>query len=217
MKNWSLKRKLVLFLLILLAATLIIGSLSDSPSPTLEIAMRRMEKRMLVGPMETITTLDFEYSPWDHLVIGKSAYGYSIYDYCDDLGWDNGDLAYFPRSEDVTIICPEYPYRTADNKSFLPIFLFPEDVFPAQAKMTLIMSIDNESETCTVEADRIERSLFLFSLPVDDIKPEYFWLLQQAVSGNCREYVLTGTVEISVEFYDASGNFIDAYTKTVTI
>lgn len=216
MKNWSQKRKLALCLLVLLISLTIIFSMSNWPSPTLEIAIRRMEKQMLIGPMEIITTLDFDYSPWDHLVIGKSEHGYSIYDYLDDLGWDNGDLAYFPRSEDATIFCPEYSYRTADNETFLPIFLFPEDISSAEAKITLSISINGVSETYKVEGARLDSSFYLFSLPVDGLGGEHFWLLQQALTGAYSEYVLTGTVEITIEYFDISGNLIDTYTRTVT-
>lgn len=216
MKRWSRQRKVAFCLVILFVSLFISLSMSEWPSPTLEIAIRRMEKRMLIGPMDIIATLDFEYSHWDHLVIGKSEYGYSIYDYGDDLGWDRGGLDYFPKEENATLFCTEYPYRTAHNESFLPIFLFPEKQNSAEADMELRITIDGETKTCQMDGVRKDNSFYLFSLPMEGIEGEYFWILQQALTGAYSEYVLAGTVEISIDFYDVSGNLIDTYTKSVS-
>lgn len=216
MKNWTRKRKLALCLLLLLVSLSIIISMSDWPSPTPEIALRRMEKRYLLGPSQIITTMDFEYSPWDHLIIGKSDRGYTTYEYLDDLGWDNGNLRYFPGTDGATLFCTDYKYRTESGDPWLPIFLFPEKQGYGEVKMTLTITTPEASRTYQLDGERRDSSFYLFALPADDLEAEFFWLLQQALTGAYSEYVLTGTVEIEIEFLDISGSLVDTYTRAVT-
>lgn len=215
MKNWSRKQKLMLCTILLIVSVLFIASLSNRHSPTLEIAIRRAEKQQLVGPSEIISTMDFEFSPWDHLVLGKTEHGFITYEYRDDLGWDKGDLSYYPKKQGGTLFCTEYWYRT-DEAEKLPIFLFPEKQNSTAAKMQLSITIDGETKTFQLDGIRKDSSFYQFSLPTEELEGQFFWLLQQALTGAYSEYVLSGTVEILIEYYDISGNLIDTYAKTVT-
>ncbi len=215
MKNWSRKKKLLLCIPILLISLFFIASISEWPSPTLEIAIRRKEKQQLVGPSEIISVMDFEFSPWDHIVLGKTEHGYISYEYRDDLGWDNGDLKYYPREENSTIFCTYYWYRSGEEE-WLPIFLFPNNQRSSQSKMSLIITVDGEVKSYQLDGDRKDSSYYLFALPIEEMSGKHYWLLQQAITGAYSEYVLTGTVEIEIDYFDVSGNLVDTYSKTVT-
>ena len=80
MKNWSRKKKLLLCIPILLVSLFFIASITQWPSPTLEIAIRRKEKQQLVGPGVMIEQLDFVGSSWDHLILSRTEHGYTTYE-----------------------------------------------------------------------------------------------------------------------------------------
>lgn len=215
MKNISRKRKLAICLLILFIALYVCISMSEFPSPTLEIAIHRKEKQQLIGPSKIIATMDFTFSPWDHLVLGKTEHGYVTYEYNDDLGWDNGDLTYYSREEEGTLFCTEYWYRTGEEE-WLPIILFPDHQRSTGAIMSLSVTIEGETKTYQLEGERKDSSFYFFSLPVDELEGEHFWLLQQALTGAYAEYVISGTVDIEIHFFNAAGEVVDTYSRNVT-
>ena len=215
MKNWSRKKKLLLWVPILLLSLLFIAAIIEWPSPTLQFAIRRAEKQMLIGPSEIIDVLDFTFSNWDHLVLGQTEHGYITYEYQDGLGWDNGYLRYFEETDTATAFATDYPYRT-ENDEWLPIIVFPEHAKSTSAQLTLAVTGTESSEYIQLEAQKSEAGYFLFPLPTKNLDSACYWLLQQAISGAWQEYVLTGTVEIRIDFYDRSGNLVDTYAKTVT-
>lgn len=214
MKNWPRKRKLFLCVIILLISLLFIASIAVWPSPTLQIAIHRAEKQMLIGPSEIIDVLDFTYSNWDHLVLGKTEYGYITYEYQDGLGWDNGHLRYFDKSEKATVFTTDYAYRT-ENEQWLPIIVFPEDTKSCVANMTISITSTEVSDIYRLEAEKTEAGYYLFPLPTEDLEAEFYWLLQQSISGAWQEYVVAGTAEIRLDFYDRSGKLVDTYSKIV--
>lgn len=216
MKNWSRMQKLMLCVLILLISLFFIGSISNWPSPTPEIALRRQETQQLIGPAEIITTLEYENADGYHILLGKSDQGYTTFEYFDSVPLDESNLHYFPKAQDATLFCTEYVHTDQAGLRQLPIYLFPENRAAVAAKMTLTISTAEASGTYHLDGQRPDSSFYLFSLPVDDLEAEFFWLLQQALTGAYSEYVLTGTVEIEIEFFDASGNLIDTYSETVT-
>lgn len=215
MKNLSRTQKLAICLLILMISLFISVSMSEFPSPTLEIAIHRMEKQHLIGPSKIIAAMDFTFSPWDHLVLGKTEHGYITYEYNDDLGWDNGDLAYYPREEGGTLFCTKYWYRTGEEER-LPIVLFPGHQRSTGASMSLSVTIEDETKTYQLEGERKDNSFYLFTLPVNELEGKHFWLLQQALTGAYSEYVLSGTVEIKIDLLNVSGEIVDTYCNTVT-
>jgi hypothetical protein len=215
MKNWSRKRKLILCVIILLISLFFIASITVWPSPTLQMAIRRAEKQMLIGPSEIIDILDFTFSNWDHLILGETKYGHITYEYQDGLDWDNGYLRYFEKTDTATVFTTDYPYRTDDDQ-WLPIIAFPENDKSVSAMLTLSISGIESSKDIQLETHKKDTGYFLFTLPTDDLDTELYWLLQQAISGSWQEYVLTGTVEIQIDFFDRSGNLVDTYSKTVT-
>lgn len=215
MKNLSRKQKLIICLLILMLSLFISVSMSEFPSPTLEIAIHRMEKQQLIGPSKMIAAMDFTFSPWDHLILGKTEHGYITYEYRDDLGWDNGDLAYYAREEGGTLLCTEYWYRTGEEE-WLPIILFPDHHRSTGAIMSLSITIEGETKTYRLDGERKDSSFYFFSLPIDELEGEHFWLLQQAITGAYSEYVLSGTVEIKIDLLNVSGETVDTYFSTVT-
>lgn len=214
MKNRPRKRKLIVCIVILLISLFVITSIAECPSPTLQTAIHRAEKQMLIGPSEIIDVLDFTFSNWDHLVLGETEYGYITYEYQHGLGWDKGHLRYFEKTDAATVFTTDYPYRT-DHDQWLPIIAFPEKPKSASAKLTLFISGIDSSKDIQLEAGQSDKGYFLFKLPSEYLDTELYWLLQQAITGSWQEYVLTGTVEIQIDFYDRTGNLVDTWSKTV--
>lgn len=215
MKHWPRARKLALCLLILLISLLTIFSVSGWSSPTPEIAFRRMEKRNLIGPAEIITTLEYENADGYHVLLGESDYGYTTFEYFDSVPLDESNLHYFPKAQDATLFCTDYVCTDQTSSRLLPIYLFPENRSAVAAKMTLTISTAEASGTYHLDGQRPDSSFYLFSLPVEELEAEFFWLLQQVLSGHYSEYVLSGTVDIQIEFLDVSGAVVDTYTRTV--
>ena len=79
--------------------------------------------------------------------------------------------------------------------------------------MKLTITIEGETKTYQLEGDRKDSSYYLFSLPTEELGGKHFWLLQQALTGAYSEYVLTGTVEIQIDYYDISGALVDTFEK----
>lgn len=217
MKNWPRKRKLALFLLILFLSLLCILSMSQWPSPTLEIAIRRQEAQQLIGPSEIIERLDFLHSSWDHLIISQTEYGYTTYEYQDGLGWDNGYLRYFEKTPGATMFTTDYRYEQGLGEPWLPIFVFPHNLTAYTARMMLTVQGAEYSADFNLQSYREPGSCFMFRLPAGpELEGECYWLLQQAITGAWQEYVVTGTVDIRVDFFDRKGDLIDTWSKTVT-
>jgi hypothetical protein len=217
MKQWPRRRKLLFCIVVLLVSLFFISSIADWPSPTLEIAIHRAEKQQLIGPGEIIEKLDFADSSWDHLILSRTEHGYTTFEYQDSLGWDNGYLRYFENSPGATMFTTDYLYEQASGLPLLPIFLFPENQTAYSARMTLCVQCGESSVSFNLLSYREPGSCFMFSLPAGpELKPECYWLLQQAISNSYQEYDLTGTVEIHINFYNRQGNLVDTYSKTVT-
>ena len=214
MKKWSRKKKLLLCVVFLLLSLFFIATIIHWPSPTLEIAIRRKEKQQLVGPSAIIGHIEYGYQNDDHIFLGKTDSGWITYEYIADLGWDSGELRYFPKEESATLFCTDFLLRTEDE-SWLPIFVFPENPDYTLAEMTISISCLDSSDVYRLDGEKQGHGGFLFSLPGANLDTEYFWLLQQAVTNSYQEYVLTGTVDIQIDFYDRSGKLVNTYTNTV--
>lgn len=217
MKNWPRSRKLALASLILLLSTLVIFSMSNWPSPTLEIAIRRQEQQQLIGPGEIIEKLDFAGSSWDHLIICKTEYGYTTYEFQDTLGWDNGYLRYFEKTPGATLFTTDYRYEQGLGDPWLPIFVFPQNPAAYSARMILTIQGAESTADFNLQSYREPGSCFMFRIPAGpELDGECYWLLQQAITGAWQEYVVAGNVEIHLNFYNSQGNLVDTYSKSVT-
>jgi hypothetical protein len=212
MKKWSRKKKLLFCTVLLLISLFFITSITNWPSPTLEIAIARKEKQQLVGPSEIIGQIEYDYG---QIYLGKTDHGFTTFEYTEDLGWDHGELRYFPKGDTATVFCTDF-LLWLENERWLPVMVFPQNSKSASASMTLCVTGSESQQSYQLEATRQDDGYFLFSLPLEDHSGELFWLLQQAITGSWQEYVVTGTVEIQIDFYDHSGNLVDSYCKTVT-
>ena len=212
MKKWSRKKKLLLCTVLLLISLFFIGSITNWPSPTLEIAIARKEKQQLVGPSEIIGHIEYDYG---QIYLGKTDHGFITFEYIDNLGWDSAELRYFAEEDTATVFCTDF-LLWYDNERWLPVIVFPQNSKTASASMTLSIRGSESQQSYQLEASRQDGGYYLFSLPMEDHSGELFWLLQQAIKGSWQEYVVTGTVEIQIDFYDHSGNLVDTYSKTVT-
>ena len=139
MKNWTRKKKLTVWLLVLAVSIGLLCISSNYPSPTAEIAFRRAEKENLVGPAEILEILDFADSRYDHLLVAQSDYGYTFYEWQDsDKDYSHARLAYQPKSERVTLYCTLQGYESLyTGREWLPIFAFADHPAAVSARLTL--------------------------------------------------------------------------------
>ena len=216
MKRWSRKTKLAAWALILLITAAFLFFCYNRPSLTPEIAFRRAEKQQLIGPAEIIATLSSKNGYSESILIGKTEHGYTTYEYYNSGHLDGGQMRYFPKTEDATLFGPKYTYYDENGLPYILIFLFPETCSAPLAELTLTISCEDETETYHTEGQRQDGGFYILPLPYRELKSQHYWLLQQALTGAYSEYDLTGTVEISVEYYDRTDNLTDTYQRTVT-
>lgn len=215
MSNRKKLQKISIALLVLIVSVFALYWLGDFPSFTSEMAFRRKEKAQLIGPAQIIDTKDFEHSRYDHMIIGKSDYGYTFFEWNDGSGWDEGVLTYFPKAENVTLYCTKYAYASyLHEEEWLPIFAFTDSPASDRAKLTLEVISKGEAATYTLEADRNESGYFLFSLPTSQLRNLDFWLIQQLITGEYDYHFLDGSTTAIIELFDNNDNLIQAQTFT---
>lgn len=211
MGNRRKTRKICLWLLIFLLSGAVLYVLSGSPSPTARIAFRRKEKQNLIGPAEIVEIMDFKDNRYDHLLIGKSQYGYTFFEW-NDRDPDNGVLSYQPKAKGATLFCTEYSYQDMYyGQGWLPIFAFVDTPKAYTAKLTLAITTKHGESTYLLEVQRSQQGYFLFSLDTPNLKLQEFWVIEQLIAGNYMGYVKAGTAIITLEVYDRDGALIETY------
>ena len=204
-------RRIGIALLVLILSVSFLCLFSTSPSISPEMAFRRKEKENMIGPAEIIATLDFSYSGYDHILIGKSAYGYTFYEY-RDAKLDDGKLTYVPKQKDATLYCNYNRYGSEQSGEWLPIFAFVDTPKAHSARLVLTTTNkDGETANHSLASMRNQQGYFLFQLHLIDLQAEEYWLVQQLIAGNYREYALKGTAEATLELYDKNGNLLETY------
>lgn len=208
-------RRIGISLFVLLLSVTILCLLNASPSSTAEMAFRRKEKQNLIGPAEIIATLDFPHGSYDHILIGESDFGYTFFECHDNGRWDQGDMTYVPRKEGATLYCTYHMYGSAEySADWLPIFAFADHHAAVRAKLTLTTTQNGETVNYPLEAQRSHDGFFLFSLKTMELRAQDFWLIQQTIANQYREYVLDGTAQATLELYDANGELLETYQFT---
>lgn len=206
--------KIIVYLLIFALSAAVIYALVDIPSFTAEMAFRRKEKCNMVGPAEIVATLDFSHSSYDHIMIGKSEFGYTFYEY-RDASLDNGKMTYIPKQEGATLYCTYHMYgSSAYSADWLPIFAFVDHSAAVSARLTLTTIQNGETAHYPLEAKKSPEGYFLFSWKTQELRAQDFWLVQQLIANQYREYVLEGTAQATLALYNAKGELIGTYEFT---
>ena len=181
-----------------------------------KIAFRKAERKNLTGPAEIVEVLDFEDSRYDHLLIGKSEYGYSFYEWQDnDRIKYYANFSYQPKGERATLYCTEYDYESLyTGRAWLPIFAFTEDYTAVSAHLTLTIDRPDGITTYDLETNRTQADYFLFRLKIEDLGAKDFWMIQQMITGAHGEYILEGTASAELCLYDRNGVLIETISFT---
>ncbi len=207
-------KKILFWLCLLLICCLSTLFMGEFTSPTAEIAFRKMEKQHLIGPAQIVEVLDFENSCYDHLLIGKSQYGYTFFEW-NDRNPDGGRITYQKKAGPITLFCThdsyEFMYR---EKEWLPIFAFAENTKAVRAELTVESNWKTDNSSHQLSAQLTDRGYFLFRLPMSAFGGEDFWLLQQVITGAYAEYELSGSISVTVTLYDKAGNLLETMTLT---
>ena len=212
MGNRRKLRKIVMWLLVLLLSAAILYVLEGCPSFTAEMAFRRKEKQNMIGPAEFISTIDFPHGRYDHMMIGKSEYGYTFFEWDDGTGWDNGILSYILKQEGATLYCTYWPYGSSQYSSdWLPIFAFADVPAAVSARLTLKTTQEGETVTYPLSATKSKDGYYLFSWKILTLRANDYRLVQQLITGKYSDYVLEGTAQAVLELYNAKGELVGTY------
>lgn len=167
----------------------------------------------MVGPAQIMDVLDFQEDRYDHLLIGQSQYGYTIFEW-KDQNPDDGALNYQPKQDGATLYCTKYSYNAMDyQQEYLPIFAF-TDHYAASAKLTLTTNMDGEAIQYVLEAQRSEAGYFLFRWKTDVPRGADFYQIQQLITGEYSSYVLDTSAQAMLELFDSKGELTETYHFT---
>ena len=220
MKNRSRKKKLALWLLVLLVAMALLICSMDFPAPTPTIALRRAEKRALVGPCQIIgndyikTAYDFDYLA----LIGQSQYGYTLFEYMQASAYyDQGILSYYEKQDGFSLFGSSGEVRYAASDTVHPLWVFPPVSAANRAVLTLTCSYNLEGKayehTYTLEAQRSEGGYFLFlwdySNEEDRLALDYLFDRINGKQYTSHFQFATATLEL----YDGNGQLLDTLSK----
>lgn len=207
-------RKIVIWLLIFLLSNAMLYVLSGAPSHNAKIAFRRKEKQNLIGPAEIVEILNFEDNCFDHLLIGRSDYGYTFFEWNERYP-DDGELSYQPRAKGATLFCTKYSYQDISyGQGWLPIFAFVDLPAAYSARLTLAITTEHGESTYLLETQRSQEGYFLFRLDTPNLKAEEFWVTQQLIAGNYMGYVQIGTATATLEVYGRDATLLQTYLFT---
>jgi hypothetical protein len=214
MANRKRLGKVLIYLLILSLCVVGLYWFGNGKSLTAKMAFRRLEKRHMVGPAEIMEILDFEEDRYDHLLIGRSQYGYTFFEW-NDQNPDDGVLTYQPKAEGATLYCTKYSYNAMDyQQSYLPIFAFC-DHYAARAKLTLTTNMDGEAISYCLEAQRSEAGYFLFRWKTGELpRGADFWQVQQLITGQYSSYVFDHNATATLELFDTNGQLTETHHFT---
>ena len=129
-----------------------------------------------------------------------------------DAKLDDGKLTYVPKQKDATLYCTYNRYGSEQSGEWLPIFAFVDTPKAHSARLVLTTTNkDGETANHSLASMRNQQGYFLFQLHLIDLQAEEYWLVQQLIAGNYREYALKGTAEATLELYDKNGNLLETY------
>lgn len=208
-------KKIIIAALILVFSVASLHLLLTDNSLTPEMAFRRMEKKNMIGPAEIFAVVDFPHGAYDHILIGKSDYGYTFFEYRDEA-LDSGVLTYVPKKEGATLYCTNYMYGSEKYSSdWTPIFAFTDQKKAVSAKLVLEVTQDGETVTYPLEAEKSPEGYFMFHWETLFLPGEEYWSIQQLIAGQHDGYVLDDcTAQATLELYSSNDTLLETYLFT---
>ncbi len=205
------KRMTAIYLaIIVVVGTILLYWDLSFPSLTPTMAFRREEAHRLLGPAEILDTLEIDYLIHDRITLGRSDYGYSLYNWSQGQNYDIGNFLYYPKEEGLTFV----QGIQFDLISYMagwqyPFFVFSEDARAAKASFRLEITSEAGTQVYTLEARKQFDCLFLFCLDEENVGGEAFRLLSQAMTSSLSDI----RAQIQVTVFDTSGQEVS--NKTV--
>ncbi len=182
-------------------------------SPTPEIAFRRKEKQQLIGPAQILTTMELPHGYYDRMMVGISKYGLSIFSWNSSNDLDEGRLRYYTIQEGITLLCPCADDRMPMGENAQMVFFALTDHASAvEAKLTLELRYDDQTETIELATKRSEYGYFLFRLYRSQISDATRSHLELSLSN----YYIDGQVIGHVTLFDRQGEEIASKTMDLT-
>ncbi len=203
----------ICLVIILLSGIILLYAANDFPPLSPESAFRRLEKQHLLGPAEILDTLQIRQLVSDRIMIAKSEYGYSLYQWDSQEDYDNSLFIYRPKTEDITIFRPSYFDRLCYLEGWqLPYFVFTDHASATTATFTLELTHASEKSVITLEAGRQNSGYFLFILCQEVMDTKTFQAFDSAIS----DHASSNTAVVHITLYDRAGTEVARKTVDLT-
>lgn len=196
-------------LMILLSACVLYWGLG-APSITAEMALHRAERGELVGPSQLIAAANVDYVSTDRILLGETEYGYSLLEYAERLGWNQGRISYYEKTGSLTCFTTS-AYYVPGWETVFPVYAIPENGKAVSARLTLETSSttgDNYDLVLTAEAALREETFFLFEVDSEGVYDQILYFWRNRLQGEQSTHVYTAGT-LTVELFDRSGELLD--------
>ncbi|MBR2890200.1 MAG: hypothetical protein IKC09_08000 [Oscillospiraceae bacterium] len=186
----------------------------EMPSLSPEMAMRRKEAAMLVGPSQIIAADSVEYELYHKILLGETEYGYCLYEYRERfVSWDHGKLTYIAKDDKRFCFVPNR-HTEPDFLKTIPVYAIPKNHRAVYARLILETVSDEDPVYCSsVIAETNLRSgcYFLFEPDFTEVWIDVVRYWDNRLKGDDWVYrYMAGTV--TLELFDAQGNLLETHT-----
>lgn len=201
--------KVIIYLLIAVLSLLMIYYAAGFPYLSAKMAMHAMEKAQLVGPSEIIACAEVDYGFWDRIIIGETEYGYTLFEYSADSGYEFGTLSYHEKWESITCFTTGIAADLKFIGSPMPVYVVPENRGAASARLTLYAEYQDSDgvvhEVTNISESRLrEDAFFLFEVDLTEMEYDVFqfWFSRLNEGYPLYQY-FSGTA--TIEIFDRCG------------
>ncbi len=215
----SRKQKSLLYLAICLLSAAVFLILSDFDIPNAKIAFRIHERKHMIGPAEIVDTLTFESNDlesYDRMMLGKSAYGYTVFRWLHSGRYEYGTMSYHPKDGKITAIHPfdyESRYSIYRDSSYTDFLVCTEYTNAVRATMTMTLVDEGETSIIRMEANKEKDCYFLFQID-RDITPQK--TIDALFAAMHHTVPVDKTATAVITLFDQSGKEIESKTVDYT-
>lgn len=203
-------RGIIKYLLVAVLSICVLYWGLGAPSFTAEMALHRAERGELVGPSRLIASAAVEYVSTDRILLGETDKGYTLLEYTERFGWDDGRISYYEKNGSLTCFTTS-DYYDPDWETVFPVYAVPENGKAATARLTMETTSttwDDFNLMLTAEAALREDAFFLFEVDTTGVFNQIMYFWRNRLQGELSTHgYASGT--LTVELFDRSGALIE--------
>lgn len=203
-------RGVVKYLLVILLSACVLYWGLGAPSITAEMALHRAERGELVGPSQLIASAAVGYVSTDRILLGETDNGYTLLEYTERAGWDDGRIRYYEKTGSLTCFTTS-DYYDPDWETVFPVYAVPENGKAATARLTLQTGSSVQEEynaVLTAEAALRGDAFFLFEVDTTGVYNQILYFWRNRLQGEQSTHGYTFGV-LTVELFDRDGGVIE--------